>query len=113
MVGGATGAEDRAALGMAIRRGLGAEHPHEDVLGNGDQGKENVAMATARPDQAAGDVRAALTLIPLTKPIYARYREMVASKYPPRRVVRWTIVDVDNRCGAAVHLRAARKTPAG
>lgn len=47
------------------------------------QGEENVAMAIARRRiRAAGDVRAAFTLIPLTKPFYARHREAVASKYP-------------------------------
>jgi hypothetical protein len=47
------------------------------------QGRENMAMAIARRRiKTGGDVRATLTLIPLTKPIYARYREMVASQYP-------------------------------
>src|SRR3954449_12642811 len=37
------------------------------------QGKENVAMAIARRRiKAGGDVKAALSLIPITKPIYAR-----------------------------------------
>src|ERR687892_2515052 len=39
------------------------------------QGKENVTMALARRRiKAGGDVKAALSLIPITKPIYARYR---------------------------------------
>ena len=47
------------------------------------QGKENVAMAIARRRiKAGGDVKAALSLIPITKPIYDRYREMVAADYP-------------------------------
>ena len=47
------------------------------------QGKENVAIAIARRRiKAGGDVKAALALIPITKPLYARYREMVASDYP-------------------------------
>ncbi|HYZ80484.1 MAG TPA: SCP2 sterol-binding domain-containing protein [Solirubrobacteraceae bacterium] len=47
------------------------------------QGKENVAMAIARRRiKAGGDVKAALSLIPITKPVYARYREMVAADYP-------------------------------
>ena len=47
------------------------------------QGAENVAMAIARRRiRAGGDVRAAFTLIPLTKPFHARYREVVASRYP-------------------------------
>src|ERR1700751_3187934 len=47
------------------------------------QGKENVALAIARRGiKPGGDVKAALALIPITKPLYARYREMVASDYP-------------------------------
>src|ERR671929_870227 len=47
------------------------------------QGKENVAMAIARRRiKAGGDVKAALSLIPITKPIYARYREMLEREYP-------------------------------
>src|ERR687885_74138 len=47
------------------------------------QGKENIAMAIARRRiKTGGDVKAALALIPITKPIYARYREMVESEYP-------------------------------
>jgi hypothetical protein len=47
------------------------------------QGKENVAIAIARRRiKAGGDVKAALALIPITKPLYARYREMVAADYP-------------------------------
>jgi hypothetical protein len=47
------------------------------------QGKENVAMAIARRRiKAGGDVKAALSLIPITKPVYERYREMVQSEYP-------------------------------
>ncbi len=51
------------------------------------QGKENVAMAIARRRiKTGGDVKAALSLIPITKPIYERYREMVTSEYPHLRV---------------------------
>jgi hypothetical protein len=47
------------------------------------QGKENVAIAIARRRiKAGGDVRAALAIIPITKPLFARYREMVAADYP-------------------------------
>jgi hypothetical protein len=47
------------------------------------QGKENVAIAIARRRiKAGGDVKAALALIPITKPLYERYREMVATDYP-------------------------------
>jgi hypothetical protein len=47
------------------------------------QGKENVAMALARRRiKSGGDVKAALSLIPITKPIYARYRDFVEHQYP-------------------------------
>jgi hypothetical protein len=47
------------------------------------QGRENVPLAIARRRiKAGGDVRAALALIPITKPIYARYRSIVAVEYP-------------------------------
>jgi hypothetical protein len=47
------------------------------------QGKENVAMALARRRiKSGGDVKAALSLIPITKPIYARYRAFVEEEYP-------------------------------
>ena len=47
------------------------------------QGKENVAIAIARRRiKTGGDVKAALALIPVTKPLYARYRDMVAADYP-------------------------------
>ena len=51
------------------------------------QGKENVAMAIARRRiKAGGDVKAALSLIPVTKPIYARYAALVEAEYPHLRV---------------------------
>jgi hypothetical protein len=47
------------------------------------QGKENVAMALARRRiKSGGDVKAALSLIPITKPIYARYREFLEREHP-------------------------------
>ncbi len=47
------------------------------------QGKENVAMAIARRRiKTGGDVKAALALIPITKPIYDRYRAVVEAEYP-------------------------------
>ncbi|MFL5824421.1 MAG: hypothetical protein ACJ764_13375 [Solirubrobacteraceae bacterium] len=47
------------------------------------QGKENVAIAIARRRiKAGGDVKAALAIIPMTKPLFARYREMIAVDYP-------------------------------
>ena len=51
------------------------------------QGKENVPIARARRRiKASGDVKAALSLIPVTKPIYARYAALVAARYPHLRV---------------------------
>ncbi len=47
------------------------------------QGKENVAIAIARRRiKAGGDVKAALQIIPITKPLFPRYREMVTAEYP-------------------------------
>jgi hypothetical protein len=51
------------------------------------QGKENIAMAIARRRiKAGGDVKAALSIIPITKPIYERYRDLVEREYPHLRV---------------------------
>ena len=47
------------------------------------QGRENIAMSIARRRiKAGGDVKSALALIPITKPIEALYREMVERDYP-------------------------------
>lgn len=47
------------------------------------QGKENIAVAIARRRiKTGGDVKAALALIPITKPVYAQYREVVEDEYP-------------------------------
>jgi SCP-2 sterol transfer family len=47
------------------------------------QGKENIAMAIARRRiKTGGDVKAALSLIPITKPVYPRYREMLERDFP-------------------------------
>jgi hypothetical protein len=47
------------------------------------QGKENVAIAIARRRiKAGGDVKAALAIIPITKPLFAHYRKMIAADYP-------------------------------
>ena len=51
------------------------------------QGKENVAMAIARRRiKTGGDVKAALALIPITKPVYERFRDLVTTEYPHLRV---------------------------
>ena len=47
------------------------------------QGKENVAVAIARRRiKTSGDVKAALALIPITKPVFGRYRAMLEDEYP-------------------------------
>lgn len=47
------------------------------------QGRENIAMAIARRRiRAGGDVRAALDLIPIVKPVERLYREMLESDHP-------------------------------
>ena len=47
------------------------------------QGRENVAMAIARRRiKTGGDVKSALALIPITKPVYERFRDLVADEYP-------------------------------
>ena len=51
------------------------------------QGKENVAIAIARRRiKTSGDVKAALSLIPITKPVYDRYSRLVADEYPHLKV---------------------------
>jgi hypothetical protein len=51
------------------------------------QGKENVAMAIARRRiKAGGDVKAALALMPITKPVFAQYRDLVEAEYPHLRL---------------------------
>jgi hypothetical protein len=51
------------------------------------QGKENVAIAIARRRiKTSGDVKAALSLIPITKPVYGRYSKLVADEYPHLKV---------------------------
>jgi len=54
-----------------------------DVANRYFQGKENVAMAIARRRiKTSGNVKKALELIPITKPIYARYRALLEAEYP-------------------------------
>jgi hypothetical protein len=51
------------------------------------QGKENVPIALARRRiKAGGDVKAALSLIPITKPVYKRYSQLVSEEYPHLKV---------------------------
>jgi hypothetical protein len=47
------------------------------------QGKENVAMGIARRRiKAGGNVKKALSILPLTKPVFAMYRDLLGKKYP-------------------------------
>jgi hypothetical protein len=54
-----------------------------DVANKYFQGKENVPIALARRRiKSGGDVKAALKLIPITKPVFAMYREMLEREHP-------------------------------
>jgi hypothetical protein len=54
-----------------------------DVANRYFQGRENVAVALARRRiKSKGNVRKALALIPVTKPVFAQYREMLEREYP-------------------------------
>jgi putative sterol carrier protein len=54
-----------------------------DVANKYFQGKENVAMAIARRRiKTSGNVKKALALIPITKPVYAMYREYLEEEHP-------------------------------
>ena len=47
------------------------------------QGKENIAMAVARRRiKTSGNVKKALALVPVTKPVFAKYRAMIEAEYP-------------------------------
>jgi hypothetical protein len=47
------------------------------------QGKENVPLALARRRiKSSGDIKSALKLMPITKPVFAIYREMLEREYP-------------------------------
>jgi hypothetical protein len=54
-----------------------------DVANRYFQGEENIAMAIARRRiKTSGDPRKALVLVPVTKPVFPKYRQMVESDYP-------------------------------
>jgi putative sterol carrier protein len=54
-----------------------------DVANKYFQGKENVPMALARRRiKSSGDVKAALKLMPITKPVFGQFRELVERDYP-------------------------------
>ena len=47
------------------------------------QGKENIAMAIARRRiKTSGNVKKALNLVPITKPVFEQYRDMLEDEYP-------------------------------
>ncbi len=47
------------------------------------QGTENIAIALARRRiKSSGNVKKALQLIPVTKPVFEQYREMIERDYP-------------------------------
>ena len=47
------------------------------------QGKESIALAIARRRiKSGGDVKAALALMPITKPVFAQYRATVEDEFP-------------------------------
>ena len=54
-----------------------------DVANRYFQGKENIAMAVARRRiKTSGNVKKALALVPVTKPVFAKYRAMLEKEYP-------------------------------
>ena len=54
-----------------------------DVANRYFQGRENIAMAIARRRiKTSGNVKKALALVPITKPVYARYRDFLAAEHP-------------------------------
>ncbi len=56
---------------------------NSDVANKYFQGKENVAMAIARRRiRTSGNVKKALALIPITKPVYAMYRDYLEQEHP-------------------------------
>ena len=47
------------------------------------QGKENIPIAIARRRiRTGGDLRAALALIPITKPVFEQFRALLEQRYP-------------------------------
>jgi len=51
------------------------------------QGRENVPLAIARRRiKTGGDIKAALELIPITRPVFARYRKLVEADFPHLKV---------------------------
>ena len=47
------------------------------------QGKENIAIALARRRiRSKGNTKKALALVPVTKPVFAQYHQMIEADYP-------------------------------
>ena len=54
-----------------------------DVANRYFQGRENIAMAIARRRiKSSGNIKKALALAPITKPVFAKYKAMVQADYP-------------------------------
>jgi hypothetical protein len=54
-----------------------------DVANRYFQGRENVAMAIARRRiKAGGNVKKALAILPITKPVFEMYRELLQKEHP-------------------------------
>jgi hypothetical protein len=54
-----------------------------DVANRYFQGRENVPMAIARRRiKSSGNVKKALALIPITKPVFDKYKAMIEAEYP-------------------------------
>jgi hypothetical protein len=56
---------------------------NSDVANRYFQGRENIAMAIARRRiKTSGNVKKALALAPITKPVFAKYKAMLEADYP-------------------------------
>ena len=54
-----------------------------DVANRYFQGRENIAMAIARRRiRTSGNVKKALALAPITKPVFAKYKAKLEAEYP-------------------------------
>ncbi len=54
-----------------------------DVANRYFQGEENIALAIARRRvKTSGDAKRALTLVPITKGVFPKYRELLEEEYP-------------------------------
>jgi hypothetical protein len=54
-----------------------------DVANRYFQGEENIAMAIARRRvKTSGNVKKALALVPVTKGVFPKYRELIEEEYP-------------------------------